>query len=65
MSTCEICGDRFEKVHIRQVLCGDRDCLKAKKLENGKDWRRRHPDYMRGYMAAYRGLPGPSMTRAT
>lgn len=58
MQKCEICGSSFEKCHIRQVLCGDRECLRRKKLENGKDWRDRHPDYMRGYMAAYRALPG-------
>ena len=57
MSRCEICGSSFEKVHIRQVLCGDRECLKQKKLINGTDWRRRHPDYMSGYMASYRALP--------
>ena len=57
MSRCEICGSSFEKVHIRQVLCGDRECLRHRKADNSKDWKRRHPDYMRGYMAAYRKLP--------
>ena len=62
MERCNICGDTFEKVHKRQILCGDRDCLRQRKVHNSKDWKNRHPDYMRGYMAAYRGLPGPSVT---
>ena len=50
MERCEICGERFEKVHKKQVLCGDRECLRRKKLENGKDWKRiRSKNYMAGY----------------
>ncbi len=58
MERCEICGERFEKVHKLQVLCGDRECLRRKKAENAKDWKKRHPDYMKNYMAGYRALPG-------
>lgn len=56
MERCDVCGQSFERINCRQRLCGDRECLREKKLCNGKDWRRRHPDYMAAYMGEYRKL---------
>jgi hypothetical protein len=57
MERCYICGDTFDKVHKRQILYGDSDCLRERKKHNSADWKQRHPDYMRNYMDGYRKLP--------